>query len=105
MTDHVLTTARPPRTAIAWATKDAIFVEIPCSQPGQPPFIARYRKTVDGLTAALNILIEHEEPTHRSVPAAHPAIKKPAVNRVPWATDDQRAKVREILIKRGIIKQ
>lgn len=105
MTDHVLTTARPPKAAIAWATPDAIFVEIPCAQPGQPPYIARYRKTVNGLTAALNILIEHEEPVHRSIQAKHPAIQKSKVNRVPWATEEQRAKVRELLIKRGIIKQ
>ena len=104
MTATLAPTARPPKTAIAWATKDAIFVEIPCAAAGQPPFIARYRKTVDGLTAALNILIEHEEPAARSVPQAHPAITRPKINRVPWATEDHRAKVRELLIKRGIIK-
>lgn len=104
MTATAAPTARPARTAIAWATKDAIFVEIPCSAPGQPPYIARYRKTVDGLTAALNILIEHEEPTHRPVPQAHPAITKPKVERAPWATDRQRQVMRDLLIKRGIIK-
>lgn len=100
MTATVLTTARPAGCAIAWATKDAIFVEIPCR--AGPPYIVRYRKTLDGLTAALNILIEHEEPAHRPVPAAHPIAKRAptgASARAAWATDAQREKAREILRK------
>lgn len=92
------TTARPKATAIAWATRDAIFCEIPCADG--PPYIARYRKTVEGLTAALNILIEHDEPTPRQVPTAHAKITKVpqgASARATWATDDQRQKAREIL--------
>lgn len=98
MSATVLTTARPPKCAIAWATKDAIFVEIPCRDG--PPYIARYRKTVDGLTAALNILVEHDDPAPRPQAIAHPAVKKVpqgASARAAWATDDQRAKAREIL--------
>lgn len=52
-------TARPISAAIAWATNTAIFVEIP-SKAG-PPYVARYKRTVDGLTAALNILIENAD--------------------------------------------
>lgn len=104
MTATAATTARPARCAIAWATKDAIFVEIPCSQPGQPPYIARYPKTERGLIGALNILIEHEEAAPRSIPTSHPAITKPKIERAPWATDRQRQVMRELLIKRGIIK-
>ncbi len=58
--------ARPGNAAIAWATKDAIFVEIP-SKSG-PPYVARYARDVHGLAAALNIVIEHadQEPSGRS---------------------------------------
>lgn len=98
MTDHVLTTARPTSAAIAWATPDAIYVEIPCRDG--PPYIARYRKTIDGLTAALNILIEHDDPAPRPQAIAHPAVKKVpqgATSRASWATEDQRQKARDIL--------
>ena len=98
MTATALSTARPLRAAIAWATKDAIFVEIPCRDG--PPYIARYRKTLEGLTAALNILIEHEDPAPRQIPAAHAKITKVpqgATSRASWATDAQREKAREVL--------
>lgn len=95
MSATAASTARPAATAIAWATKDAIFVEIPCRDG--PPYITRYRKTLDGLTAALNILIEHEELQPRSVPASHPKVNK--IDRVPWATQRQREATREILRK------
>ena len=90
------TTARPPTAAIAWATKDELFVEIPTKSG--PPYICRYRKTVDGLSAALNILIEHQEATSRNVPQDHPAVKKStATPRAPWATDEQRQRARDLL--------
>lgn len=89
-------TARPLGAAIAWATKDALFVEMPTKSG--PPFIVRYRKTVDGLSAALNVLIEHQESAPRSVPRDHPSISRPPPpSKAPWATEDQRAKAREIL--------
>lgn len=68
-------TAKPANAAIAWATKDSIFVEIP-SKVG-PPYIARYKKTVQGLTAALNILIEHPQPASPK-PSPLPTILRPA---------------------------
>ena len=98
MSATALTTARPARTAIAWATKDAIFVEIPCKDSA--PMIVRYRKTLDGLIAALNILIEHEEPAPRQIPVAHAKVTKVpqgASSRASWATEEQRAKARDIL--------
>lgn len=98
MTATTLSTARPPRVAIAWATKDAIFVEIPCRDSG-PPFICRYHKTTEGLAKALNILIEHQDyvPTVAADPNAnHPAIKK-SNPRTAWATEDQRAATRNVL--------
>lgn len=112
MTDHVLSSARPKGCAIAWATKTEIFVEIPSANPDHPPYIARYRKTAQGLAAALNILIEHEEPARRSVPASHPALvtkratasePKPTKPRASWATDEQREATRFLLKRRGII--
>ena len=88
--------ARPPSAAIAWATKSELFVEIP-SRIG-PPLIVRYRKTIEGLAEALNILIEHAEAAPRSVPRTVPGLTKaPAPSRTPWATEDQRAKARELL--------
>lgn len=91
MTASALTTARPPSTAIAWATRDAIFVEIPCK--GSAPYICRYPRTSEGLVAALNILIENPEPAPRSIPATHPAIKRAK----PEFNDAEREKVRDIL--------
>lgn len=113
MSDHVLTTARPKGCAIAWATKTEIFVEIPSANPDHPPYIARYRKTAQGLAAALNILIEHEEPVLRQVPASHPAVltakrttggeAKPQKLRAGWASEEQREATRFLLKRRGII--
>lgn len=97
MTASALTTARPPAAAIAWATRDAIFVEIPCK--GGPPLIVRYHKTVDGLQQALNIIIDNHEPTHRTISADHPAIKRPKAT----FTEAQREGVREMLKKLGVI--
>lgn len=92
MTDFA-TTARPSRAAIAWATRDALFVELPCKDG--PPYIARYRLTVEGLTSALNILLEAPDHTGAkpSAETAHPRVRRP----IATFTDDQRAAAREIL--------
>lgn len=73
MTDTFAKSARPPNTAIAWAAKDGIYVEIPAKEG--PPYVTRYAKTMSGLQSALNILLE--------VPAAsiikpqdHPKVKR-----------------------------
>ncbi len=96
MTATAATTARPPTAAIAWATKDALFVEMPTKDG--PPFIVRYRKTIEGLCEALNILIEHQESAPRSVPRDHPKITRPPPpSKAPWASDTDRAKVQDIL--------
>ena len=91
MTDTFATSARPATAAIAWATKDAIFVEIPC-QKG-PPYIARYHKTAEGLAAALNIICTTPEAAPREVPRDHPAIKRPKTT----FTVAEREGVREVL--------
>ncbi len=51
-------TTRPHATA--WATPDEICVSVPTSN--SRPYVARYPRTVSGLAAALNILIEHSSP-------------------------------------------
>ena len=88
-------TARPPSAAIAWATPDAIFVEIP-AKAGGPPFICRYKRTASGLAAALNILIQHEDATYiplHSLNGDHPLVAKAKAApkpRAEWASPDQR---------------
>lgn len=109
MTDHILRTARPPKCAIAWATPDAIYCEIP-SATGDAPFIIREKRSLQGLAKALNILVEHAEaPLLRSEDpnAGHEAIKKvePSKAKVSatWATQEQRNKTLEVLRKMGKI--
>lgn len=105
MNATALSTARPPRAAIAWATRDNLFVEIPHKDPSLPPYICRYPRTAVGLASALNILIEHAEATAnrplRDINANHPAIKH-AKATVP-ATEDQREAARVLLRKMGLV--
>lgn len=106
MSASTLTSARPPHAAIAWATKDALYVEIPHKLPGNPPFIVRYRKSTDGLAQALNILLEHADAPYTRPPvdpnAAHPAIKRAKLS-APNASEDQREAARRALAKIGIL--
>ena len=74
MTDTYASTAKPPQAATAWATRDGLFVEYPM-KAGGPPYIVRFKRTIEGLAAALNILIEHAEPASPK-PAKHPAVKR-----------------------------
>lgn len=86
-------TARPPRAAIAWATRDNLFCEIPTKDGA--PLIVRYPLTAEGLRQALNALITNPEPATRSITASHPLTrfsKKP-----PQATDAEREGVRQVL--------
>ena len=94
--------AKPQSAAIAWATKDELFVEIP-SIDG-PPYVCRYKLTPEGLASGLNILIQH--PTvHSSTnsfevnPTTHPKIKRPNVK----FTDSHRNAAAEVLRKLKII--
>ena len=89
-------TARPPRTAIAWATKDALFVEIPCKDG--PPYIARYHRTAEGLALALNVLIASPDTGTRSIARDHPKVRYVGVPK-PAFTDAQRAAASEALAK------
>ncbi|MDE2106691.1 MAG: hypothetical protein KGL39_56270 [Patescibacteria group bacterium] len=104
MTATTLTTARPPRAAIAWVHGEAIYVEIPHKDNG-PPFIVRYHKTTTGLADALNILIEHAEAPYsrptRDINAGHPAIKQ--VKSKVVASEDQREAARLALRKLGLL--
>lgn len=97
MTAQAASTARPPSTAIAWATRDGLFVEY--SVKDGPPLIVRFRKTADGLAAALNILLEHPSAETYNVARTHPKTKfGPKAS----FTDEQRAGAREVLKKLGI---
>ena len=96
MSAQALSTARPPSTAIAWATRDGLFVEIPCRDG--PPYITRYRKTAEGLQAALNVLLEHPEAETRTVARSHPKLRRVG----PSFSEAERSTVREMLKKAGI---
>jgi hypothetical protein len=94
--------ARPPATAIAWATATELFCEIPCA--AGPPYIARYPRTAEGLAQALNVLIaKPERPAPgkpaTSTPRSHPAVRKPG----PSFTETEREAARAALKKAGII--
>lgn len=89
--------ARPARAAIAWATRDGIYVEIPCKDAA--PLVCRYHKTAEGLAAALNILLEHPEAQTRTIQRDHSKIKFAPK---PKFSEDQRQGVREVLKKIGI---
>ncbi len=99
MTTSLARTARPPSAAIAWVQGDRLFVELP-THTGVP-YICSYKRTLEGLTAALNILIENSDapaPTARpSVAAPHPSVRK-----VASFSEDQREGVRTILKKMNI---
>ena len=83
-------TARPPSCACAWATKDGLYVELPVK--GGPPYVTRYPKTVVGLTAALNVLIDNPAPRSQTV-TAHPKVSRPGSA----YTSDQREAARAVL--------
>src|SRR5690348_13548453 len=90
------TTARPKNVAIAWATKSNIFLEIPCKDG--PPYICRYHRNVDGLAAALNILVANAETETRTITRDHPRIAK-NIAKVP---ETSRERAREVLKKMGL---
>lgn len=91
-------TARPASAAIAWVQGDRLFVELPTKSG--VPYVVAYRRTLEGLTAALNILIDKSDalpPAPRADLAPHPAVRKVAT-----FTEDQREGVRAILKKMGV---
>ena len=67
-----------------------------------PPYICRYPRTAEGLANALNVLIDNPERPlggkARTVPAKHPAIRRPAVE----FTESEREAARLALKKAGI---
>jgi hypothetical protein len=92
-------TARPPKAAIAWVQDDRLFVELP-TKTGVP-YVCSYKRTLEGLTAALNILIENSDAL---APVARPSVAQahPAVRKVASFNEDQREVARGILKKMGI---
>lgn len=101
MSATVASTARPISAAIAWVQNDRLFVELPTKSG--VPYVCSYKRTLEGLTAALNILIENSDALPPSPaptePTPHPAVRRVA----PVFTEDQRESVRMILKGRGIL--
>lgn len=90
--------------AIAWATADAIYCEIPCKDG--PPYIVAYPRNVAGLGQAFNILVKHQAPSYsRGSQAGHPAIKTGDVAKAAAGkpvkpkpgTPEQRARAAEVV--------
>lgn len=96
-----LPSAKPPSTAIAWANKNELYVEIP-GKDG-PPYICKYPLTIEGLTSGLNILVSHPSPPSYQPPAvaqtAHPKVSRPNVR----FTQTHRDAAADILRKMKII--
>ena len=98
MTASPAPSARPASAAIAWVQGDRLFVELP-TKTGVP-YIVAYRRTLEGLAAALNILVENSDSLAPApAPAAHPAVRRPLAT----FTEDQREGVRAILKSKGIL--
>jgi len=96
MTASAASTARPKWAAIAWATKDSLFVEIPCKDG--PPYICRFPRTQNGLGKALNVLEKHPETETRTLQREHPKVKRVG----PVANPEAREKARAILKRMGL---
>ena len=96
-------TDRPATAAIAWVQGNRLFVELPTASGA--PYICAYKRTLEGLTAALNILIENSDslpPSPQPTAAAqstHPSVRRPK----PTFTEDERDGVRAILKAKGIL--
>jgi len=98
MSATTASTARPTKAAIAWVQGNDLFVELPTKSG--VPYICKYKRTLEGLTAALNILIENSDalpPTGPTVAQPHPSVRK-----VASFSEDQREAARGILKKMGI---
>lgn len=98
--------ARPLGTAIAWATKTELFVEIPCKDG--PPYICRYPKTANGLAQALNVLVENTKASttyaiQDRTRTAKPTLAHPKVRREAPITESQREAARAVLKRLKII--
>ena len=94
----VAATARPANAAVAWVQDDRLFVELPTKSG--TPYVIAYKRTLEGLTAALNILIENSEalpPSPQTSVGPHPSVRK-----VASFSEDQREAARRILKKMGI---
>jgi len=100
MTASPAPTARPASATIAWVQGDRLLVELP-TKTGVP-YIVAYHRTLEGLTAALNILIENSDalpPSPRVEATPHPAVRRVGLS----FTDSQREGVRAILKAKGIL--
>jgi hypothetical protein len=65
-----------PTYAFAWSEPTSLVVSIPHKDPTSPAVLCRYPKTIEGLTAALNVLVEKSSPSTSNVTADHPRIRR-----------------------------
>lgn len=94
--------ARPPWARFVWSDGIALFVEVPDASGGLP-YIMRFDHSDQGLSKALLLLRsahERADKTNYSTPKDDPRIKK---GKSFAFTEQQRASVRTILKKRGMI--
>jgi hypothetical protein len=91
--------AKPEGTAIAWATQTDILVEIPCADG--PPYIVRYKRTLKGLSEALNVMVKDaakatydiQDRPRAKADAPHSKVRRPVGN----YSNDMRASARAAL--------
>lgn len=95
---------RPPWAIVMWADGAFIYSEIPCVSG--PPLIQRYSNTEGGLTKALSFLKDRQRTSGPSKGRVYPAPKVTRAKARPLpsgANEEDRAKARAILKKRGLI--
>lgn len=89
---------------MVWSDANAIYCEIPASDGGAP-YILKFDHSDGGLSKCLNLLRsahDRADRTNFSTPKDDPRIKK--AGRSFAFTESQRSGVRDLLLKRGIIK-
>lgn len=92
----------PQSTTLVWATSTAIFAAIPV-QGSDEPYIARFPKSLEGLAAALNVMIAKPERASRDISATHPRINATVPERKKRpGTGEQRARAAAVLKQMGL---
>jgi hypothetical protein len=92
----------PKSTTLVWATPSAIFAAIPVLGSDEP-YIARFPRSVEGLAAALNVMIEKPERASRDISESHPKINATVPERKKRpGTDEQRARAAAVLKQMGL---
>jgi hypothetical protein len=96
----------PTDRAVVWATPDAIHASIPV-QGSDQPYITRYPRTIEGLAAALNVVIERPERAGARTTTDHPAVNAKQIERTERKRPgnvEQRSKAAKVLAALGITR-